>query len=264
MAGHPSAQDEPPQWLEIGDGDRRRRLACLVQPGEGPPVIWLGGFRSDMRATKAEALADWALSQGRGFVRFDYAGHGESGSDFARWTLSDWRDDALAMIAAHCRQPPVLVGSSMGGWIALLAARQLLGTALAPAGMVLIAPAVDFSEELMWAQMPASIRETIMRDGVWMRPSAYSPEPTPITRALIEDGRKNLMFGAEIRTGCPVHILQGMADPDVPWRQALKLVEHLTGDPVVLTLVRDGDHRLSGPADLARLQDAVGRITDAA
>ncbi len=109
MAGHPSAQDEPPQWLEIGDGDRRRRLACLVQPGEGPPVIWLGGFRSDMRATKAEALADWALSQGRGFVRFDYAGHGESGSDFARWTLSDWRDDALAMIAAHCRQPPAHV-----------------------------------------------------------------------------------------------------------------------------------------------------------
>ena len=133
MTGHPSAQGEPPQWLEIGDGEARRKLACLVQPGEGPPVIWLGGFRSDMRATKAEALADWALSHGRGFIRFDYAGHGESGSDFARWTLSDWRDNALAVIAAHCRQPPVLVGSSMGGWIALLAARQLLGTALAPA-----------------------------------------------------------------------------------------------------------------------------------
>ncbi len=110
---------------------------------------------------------------------------------------------------------------------------------------MLIAPAVDFSEELMWAQMPEPIRQTILRDGVWMRPSEYSPEPTPITRALIEDGRRHLMFGSEIRTGCPVHILQGMQDPDVPWRHALKLVEHLAGDAVVLTLIKDGDHRLS-------------------
>ncbi|WNJ89255.1 alpha/beta hydrolase [Bosea sp. 685] len=252
---------DAPQWLDVGEGTEQRRLAYLAQPGDGAPVLWLGGFRSDMRATKAEALAEWARLTGHAFLRFDYAGHGETGGDFARWTLSHWLEDALAMIAARCGAPPILVGSSMGGWIALLAARKLLGTALAPAGLVLIAPAVDFSEDLMWAQMPDAIRETILRDGVWLRPSEYSPDPTPITRALIEDGRRHLMFGSEIRTGCPVHILQGMADPDVPWRQAVKLVEHLAGDPVLLTLIKDGDHRLSTPGDIARLTSAVAGVT---
>lgn len=253
---------QPPQWLEVGED--RRRLAFLMQEGEGAPVVWLGGFRSDMRATKAEALADWARDNGRAYLRFDYGGHGESEGDFGDFTLSDWLGDALAMIKNRCRQRPVLVGSSMGGWIALLAARKLSGTALQPAGLVLIAPAVDFSEELMWAQMPDSIRRTIVDEGVWLRPSEYSPDPTPITRALIEDGRQHLMFGGEIKAGCPVHILQGMRDPDVPWRQAIKLVEHLSGDPVVLTLVKDGDHRLSTSADIARLQAAVAAVTTAA
>lgn len=151
----------------------------------------------------------------------------------------------------------------MGGWIALLAARKLFGTPLQPAGLVLIAPAVDFSEELMWAQMPDSIRRMILDEGVWLRPSEYAPEPTPITRALIEDGRRHLLFGGEIKAGCPVHILQGMRDPDVPWRQALKLVEHLSGDPVVLTLIKDGDHRLSTPEDIVRLQAAVAGMATA-
>jgi pimeloyl-ACP methyl ester carboxylesterase len=254
---------EAPQWLEVGDGDERRRLGVLTQNGTAAPVVWLGGFRSDMRATKAEALARWATETGQAFIRFDYAGHGESGDDFARWTLSHWLEDALAVIGAYCKQRPILVGSSMGGWVALLAARRLLGTPLAPAGMVLIAPAVDFSEELMWAQMPDAVRETILRDGVWMRPSEYSPEPTPITRALIEDGRRHLLFGGEVTTGCPVHILQGMRDPDVPWRHALRLVEHLSGDPVVLTLVKDGDHRLSTAQDILRLQAAVAGLATA-
>lgn len=247
-----------PQWLELGSGEERRRIAYLHQEGgSGAPVVWLGGFVSDMRATKAEALASWARAAGRAYLRFDYAGHGESSADFARWTISHWLEDALAVITARCKSRPVLVGSSMGGWLALLAAGRLRGTALAPSGMVLIAPAVDFTEELMWARMPAGIRDTIMREGVWLRQSAYSPDPTPITRGLIEDGRRHLMFGGEIRTGCPVHILQGMQDPDVPWQQALKLVEHLSGDPVVLTLIKDGDHRLSTPPDLARLQAAI-------
>ena len=154
----------------------------------------------------------------------------------------------------------------MGGWLALLATRRLREIALerAPAGLVLIAPAVDFSEELMWAQMPEAIRRTILDDGVWLRPSEYSPEPTPITRALIEDGRNHLMFGQPIETGCPVHILQGMKDPDVPYGQALKLVEHLPHDPVVLTLIKDGDHRLSTPEDIGRLVAAVEGIAPAA
>lgn len=246
-----------PQWLDVGSGDDRRRIAHLYQDGSGAPVVWLGGFVSDMRATKAEALSSWAKAAGRSFLRFDYAGHGESSADFGRWTISHWLEDALAVIAARCERPPILVGSSMGGWLTLLAARKLRGTALAPAGMVLIAPAVDFTEELMWARMPEEIRQTILTEGVWLRQSAYSPDPTPITRALIEDGRSHLMFGGEIRTGCPVHILQGMKDPDVPWQQAIKLVEHLSGDPVVLTLIKDGDHRLSTLPDLARLQAAI-------
>lgn len=246
-----------PQWLDVGSGEERRRIAHLYQAGTGAPVVWLGGFVSDMRATKAEALANWASAARRSFLRFDYAGHGESSADFARWTISHWLEDALAVITARCQSRPILVGSSMGGWLTLLAARRLQGTALAPAGMVLIAPAVDFTEELMWARMPQDIRNTIMSEGVWLRQSAYSPDPTPITRKLIDDGRKHLMFNGEITAGCPVHILQGMQDPDVPWQQALKLVEHLSGDPVVLTLIKDGDHRLSTPPDLARLQAAI-------
>ena len=254
---------QPPQWLYVGDGPSGRRLAFLMQEGEGAPVVWLGGFRSDMRATKAEALADWARGAGRAYLRFDYGGHGESEGDFGSFTLSDWLEDALAAIASQCRRPPILVGSSMGGWITLLAARRLFGTPLQPAGLVLIAPAVDFSEELMWAQMPDAIRRTILDEGVWLRPSEYAPEPTPITRALIEDGRRHLMFGGEIKAGCPVHILQGMRDPDVPWRQALKLVEHLSGDPVVLTLIKDGDHRLSRPQDIERIIAAIAGLMPA-
>lgn len=246
---------QPPQWLEVGETSRR--LAFLVQEGEGAPVVWLGGFRSDMRATKAEALAEWARDNGRAYLRFDYGGHGESDGDFGAFTLSDWLGDALAMIESRCRQPPILVGSSMGGWIALLAARRLFGTPLQPAGLVLIAPAVDFSEELMWAQMPDSIRRTILDEGVWLRPSDYSPEPTPITRALIEDGRRHLMFGGEIKAGCPVHILQGMEDPDVPWRHARHVFEALPGVNVNLTFIKDGDHRLSRPQDIALLTRVV-------
>lgn len=254
---------QSPQWLEVGNAPSKRRLAYLLQEGTGSPIVWLGGFRSDMRATKAEALADWARANDRACLRFDYGGHGESDGDFGSFTLSDWLGDAVLAIEGLCRQRPILVGSSMGGWIALLAARKLFGTPLQPAGLVLIAPAVDFSEDLMWAQMPDSIRRTILDEGVWLRPSEYSPEPTPITRALIEDGRKHLMFGGEIKAGCPVHILQGMRDPDVPWRQALKLVEHLSGDPVVLTLIKDGDHRLSTPEDIVRLQAAVAGMATA-
>jgi pimeloyl-ACP methyl ester carboxylesterase len=195
-------------------------------------VVWLGGFRSDMRATKAEALADWARLTGRAFLRFDYAGHGESAARRFRAL------DSVALARgracddrARCGAPPILVGSSMGGWIALLAARKLLGTPLSrPAG-----PDRARSRFLRGADVGADARRDPTRrscdDGVWLRPSEYSPDPTPITRALIEDGRRHLMFGSEIRTGCPVHILQGMADPDVPWQQAVKLVEHLAAIP---------------------------------
>jgi pimeloyl-ACP methyl ester carboxylesterase len=215
-----------------------------------------------MVSTKAEALDKWAARQGRAFVRFDYAGHGASSGRFEESTVSRWLDDTLAVLDRFVPGRPILVGSSMGGWLALLATRELLQTkpARSPAGLVLIAPAIDFTERLMWDSFPESIREAIRDTGVYQRPTLYSSEPYPITRALIEDGRKHLLFGAPIATGCPVHILQGMQDPDVPWRHALELVEHLPGDCVAMTLVKDGDHRLSRPEDLDRLVAAIESV----
>lgn len=241
---------------------RARDLAVLRRAGTEPAVVWLGGLRSDMRATKAEALDAWAAEAGRAYLRFDYSGHGESGGAFEEATVGQWLEDALAALDAFVPGRPVLVGSSMGGWIALLAARERArqGPERAPAGLVLIAPAVDFTERLMWASFPDEVKAAITAAGVWHRPSAYSPEPYPITRALIEDGRRHLMLGSPIATGCPVHILQGMQDPDVPWRHALEIVEHMPGDSVSLTLIKDGDHRLSRPQDIDRLIAAVEGI----
>lgn len=226
-------------------------------------VVWLGGFRSDMLATKASRLDRWAQERGRAFLRLDYTGHGESEGAFEDATIGLWTRDALAALDALSDGAPlVLVGSSMGGWIALLLARALAarGEAERLKGLVLIAPAVDFTQELMWAQMPDEAREAIARDGRWLRPSAYSSEPFPITRELIEEGRANLLFGAPIRAHAPVHILQGMDDPDVPWRHAQKLFEHLPADPVTLSYVKDGDHRLSREQDLRLIVAAVEAI----
>lgn len=236
------------------------RLAARRRAGAGPTVVWLGGFRSEMTATKASRLDAWAAAKGRAYLRFDYSGHGESGRRFEEGTIGLWSRDALAAIdALAAGERLLLVGSSMGGWIALLVARALAarGEAGRLAGMVLIAPAVDFTEELLWASLPEPIRAEIMEKGVWRQPSAYSDEPTPFTRALIEDGRAHLLFGGPIRTHCPVQILQGMQDPDVPWRHAQKLFERLPADPAVISLIRDGDHRLSREEDLRLLIGAV-------
>jgi len=251
-----------PQFLNVGESEAARRIAVLARPGIGPTVFWLGGFRSDMRATKAEALDRWAAKAGRGYVRFDYSGHGDSGGAFEEGTISRWLEDTMAVIGTFASGPFVLVGSSMGGWLALLATRKLLGTepSCGPAGLVLIAPAVDFTERLMWERFPPEIKQTIVETGAYLRPSLYSPEPCPITRDLIEDGRGHLLFGTTITTGCPVHILQGMRDPDVPWGHAVELVEHLPGDSVSMTLIKDGDHRLSRDEDLEGLVAAIEGI----
>ncbi len=243
--------------LTVGTGAAQREIAVRLRAGEGPPVVWLGGFRSDMGATKALALYEWARAGGRALVRFDYTGHGESGGRFADSTISTWLEDARAVLDAFAQEPAILVGSSMGGWIACLAA---LSAERPPAGLVLIAPALDFTEALMWAQFPPEIRATIEREGAWMRPSEYSPEPVPITRALIADGRRHLLLDQPIDPGCPVHILQGMADPDVPYAHALRILERLPAAGSVLTLIKDGDHRLSRPQDIARLLGAVDAL----
>ncbi|MBL0405378.1 alpha/beta hydrolase [Microvirga aerilata] len=251
-----------PQSVTAGQGVQARPIAVLSREGKGPPIVWLGGFKSDMRATKAAALDEWAEKNGRAFVRFDYSGHGESGGAFEDGTISRWLEDAMTVIERFVTERPVLVGSSMGGWISLLAARHLLERRpnSAPAGIVLIAPAVDMTERLMWDRFPDDLKRVVEETGVYNRPSAYSEDPYPITRALIEDGRRHLLLGQPIQTGCPVHILQGMEDPDVPWSHALQIVEHLPGDSVSLTLIKDGDHRLSRPEDIERLIAAVEAI----
>jgi pimeloyl-ACP methyl ester carboxylesterase len=236
-----------------------RAIAVRARAGKSPCLFWLGGFKSDMKGTKAEALDNWAEKEGRACLRFDYSGHGESGGVFTDGTIGRWLEECLAVYLHFAKGPQVLIGSSMGGWLALLLARALSQrSGAAPiAGMVLIAPAVDFTEELMWKQFPDAIKREIERNGCWMRPSAYDEEPYPITRALIEDGRKHLLLGGLIEIGCPVHILQGVEDPDVPWRHAVELVSRFSRDDVVLTLIMDGDHRLSRPEDIERLIAAI-------
>jgi pimeloyl-ACP methyl ester carboxylesterase len=240
-----------------------RTIAVRTREGKGlsaePGLFWLGGFKSDMKGTKAAALDDWAANQGRACVRFDYSGHGESGGDFNSGTIGRWLAESLAVYERFAKGPQVIVGSSMGGWLALLMARELRQRkdAAPMAGMVLIAPAVDFTEELMWKGFSAATRREIEDKGFWMRPSQYSEDPYPISKGLIEEGRKHLLLGGLIETGCPVHILQGVKDPDVPWRHAEALVTRFARDDVVLTLIKDGDHRLSRPEDIERLISAV-------
>ncbi len=243
-----------------------RTIAVRVREGKSekksPGLFWLGGFMSDMKGTKAQALDSWAEAQGRACLRFDYSGHGESGGDFKDGTIGRWLEESAAVYERFAQCPQVVVGSSMGGWLALLLALELKKRNGAPpiAGMALIAPAVDFTEELMWRQFSPAIKREIEEKGVWLRPSQYSEGPYPITRSLIEEGRRHLLLGGLIETGCPVHILQGVKDPDVPWRHAVELVSRFARDDVLLTLIKDGDHRLSRPEDIERLLAAIAEF----
>ncbi|MFZ0835891.1 MAG: alpha/beta hydrolase, partial [Xanthobacteraceae bacterium] len=243
------------EFLDIGSGSDQRAIAVAAQPGEAPGIFWLSGFKSDMRGTKAQALAAWARNANRACVRFDYSGHGQSGGEFPDGTMTRWLEESVAVFEHFCRGPQVVVGSSMGGWLALLLARELKRrrASASLAGLVLIAPAVDFTEVLIWSKLPAKIKRELETKGVWIRPSQYEADGYPITRKLIEDGRAHLLLGGMIETGCPVRILQGVLDPDVPWGHAVELVSRLAQDDVVLTLVKDGDHRLSRPEDIERL-----------
>jgi pimeloyl-ACP methyl ester carboxylesterase len=216
-----------------------------------------------MKGTKAEALDRWARETGRGIARFDYSGHGESGGDFAAGTITRWLEESVAVFDAFCRGPQVVIGSSMGGWLALLLTREVARRrepSASVAGLVLVAPAVDFTEELMWKRFSPEAKREIEQAGVWARPSPYSEEPYLITRGLIEDGRRHLLLDGMIETGCPVRILQGVQDTDVPWQHAIELTARFAQDDVVLTLVKDGDHRLSRPEDIDRLTAAVAEL----
>jgi pimeloyl-ACP methyl ester carboxylesterase len=252
-----------PQVLVVGA--QKRRIAVRAREGASPGIFWLGGFKSDMKGTKAVALDQHALSTGRASIRFDYSGHGESGEKFEDGTISHWLEDALGVFANHARGPQIVVGSSMGGWMALLLARALardpsLAKDAKLAGLVLIAPAPDFTEELMWKNFSDEVRSEIETKGAWQRPSAYGDAPYAITKRLIEDGRRHLLLGQPIEVKCPVRILQGMLDPDVPWQHAMRLVSCLAQDDVAMTLIKDGDHRLSRPEDIERLLKTVDEL----
>jgi pimeloyl-ACP methyl ester carboxylesterase len=249
-----------PAFIDVGSGTAKRKIAVRARAGTAPGLFWLSGFNSDMQGTKALALDAWAAEHGRGCVRFDYSGHGVSGGAFIDGTIGRWLEESTAVFDRFCEGPQVVIGSSMGGWMALLLAREIARrgekSSASLAGLVLIAPAADFTEELMWKGFSPGVREEIETKGVWLRPSQYG-EPYPITRALIEEGRNHLLLGRAIEVGCPVRILQGAQDPDVPWKHAFALAHRLPSDDVVLTMIQDGDHRLSRPQDIARIIAAV-------
>ncbi len=256
------APDQEPAFIEVGNDAGRRRIAVRARTGSAPGLFWLGGFNSDMRGTKAIALEAWAAERNRACVRFDYSGHGESGGAFVDGTIGRWLEETVAVFEQFCIGPQVVIGSSMGGWMALLLAREMTrrpARRASLAGLVLIAPAPDFTEELMWKGFSPEARHQIETNGVWLRPSPYG-EPYPITRALIEEGRNHLLLGSSIDVGCPVRILQGAQDPDVPWRMPSRWPIGCPADDVVLTMIQDGDHRLSRPQDIARMIAAVAEI----
>jgi pimeloyl-ACP methyl ester carboxylesterase len=265
MTGIAAGNPEPePAFIEIGRASGARKIAVRARAGSAPGLFWLSGFNSDMQGTKALALDAWAAEHGRACVRFDYSGHGISGGAFIDGTIGRWLEESTAVFDRFSDGPQVVIGSSMGGWMALLLARALMrrraGRPRATlAGLVLIAPAPDFTEELMWKGFSPEVREEIETKGVWLRPSQYG-EPYPITRALIEEGRNHLLLGSAIEVGCPVRILQGAQDPDVPWQHAFALAHRLPSDDVVLTMIQDGDHRLSRPRDIARIIAAVAEF----
>jgi len=240
------------EYLEEGVA----RIAYRRSVGDpaGVGVVWLGGFHSDMLGEKASVLHAACAEAGRSFVRFDYFGHGESSGDFADGTIGCWCSDALAVVYWLTDGPLVLVGSSMGGWMALLVA---LARPERVKGLVLLAPAPDFTDKLMWASFDESQRRQIMEQGFWTRPSDYDPAGYPITRDLIVEGREWNVLDGEIAIDAPARILQGGLDADVPWTHSLDLADKLRSKDVVWSLVKDGDHRLSRPQDIARLVSSV-------
>ncbi len=251
--------DLPHETLTLPDGARiayRRRAARAGD--RRPGIVFLSGFASDMTGAKGTALAAWAEERGQALLRFDYSGHGQSSGAFRDGTIGRWTADALAAIDRLTDGPQLLVGSSMGGWIMLLAA---LARPDRIAGLIGIAAAPDFTEDLMWAKMSAERRARLLADGVIRQPSQYQEAPMEISRALIEDGRRHLLLRDAIDIRCGVRLLHGMADPDVPWQTSVRLAERLTSEDVTITLIKDGDHRLSREEDLGRMFAAIADLS---
>lgn len=264
MEGTPTlAGADSPVAIAVGQGEEARTIAVRRRDGAEPGVLWLGGYRSDMGGAKAAALDAWAAAEGVAFTRFDYSGHGKSGGRFEDGTITRWLEEAGAVFDRMTSGRQIVVGSSMGGWLALLLAERHFAASQGGgriAGLVLLAPAVDMTKDLMLARMTRAQQKELRANGVLAAPGRYAAEPTPITLRLIEDGERHLFGQRTIETGCPIRIVQGVLDPDVPWQHATALVARLASDDVVLTLVKDGDHRLSRPEDLERLIAVVAAM----
>lgn len=258
-----------PQFLEVGHGADCRRIACIVEnrgATHGPGVMWLAGFKSEMTSTKVSALAGWAEAKGVSMTRLDYSGHGQSPGRVEDGTIGRWLEEVRSVFVSLTEGPQVVVGSSMGGYLALLLLRQLAADAPHEArrihALVLIAPAWDMTDRLAKGLSEAARRD-LAEKGVWYRPSRYGDGPYPITRRLLDEGREHLIGPAPFDPGRPVHILHGLHDPDVPWEHTLDLVAHLEGDWTRVTAVPDGDHRLSRPEDLELLLRTVEEASKA-
>jgi pimeloyl-ACP methyl ester carboxylesterase len=256
-----------PEFIEVGHDADCRRIATIVENrGEtrGPGVVWLPGFKSEMTSTKVSALADWASSRGVSMTRFDYSGHGQSPGRVEDGTIGRWLDEVRTVFVSLTRGPQIVVGSSMGGYLALLLLRQLMLVAPLDAvrirALVLIAPAWDMTERIS-RRLSEEARRDIAERGVWYRPSHYGDGPYPITRKLLGDGKRHLIGSAPFDPGRPIHILHGLQDPDVPWEHTLDLVAHLDGDWTRVVAVPDGDHRLSRPQDLDLLLRTVAEAS---
>lgn len=243
----------------VGDGENARNIAVRHRKGKTPGLVWLGGYRSDMIGTKAEALDNWAAQTGHSCLRHDYSGHGESGGEFTDGTISRWLEESLSVFDAFSDGPQILVGSSMGGWVALRMCEELAKRRQSERvhALLLLAPAPDFTHELMWPELTKDMKAQLETRGYMEEPSEYSDEPNIFTRSLFEDGETNRVMTGPITTGCPVHILQGMQDPDVPYTHAMRLVEFLPAENVTMTLIKDGDHRLSREQDIDLLLRTV-------
>lgn len=242
------------QYLSRPDGTRLAYCATPAKITGKPGILFCGGFKSDMNGTKAVALEAMAQREGLSFVRFDYFGHGQSDGAFLDGTIGRWKEDTLAVLRDLCSGPQLIVGSSMGGWLATLAALALPDRT---AGLVLIAPALDFTEDLMWAGMSEQERKVLLRDGVLREPSEYSDQPYEYSLKLITEGRDHMILKPGITYDKPVRILQGMEDPDVPYAHAVRTAAAFQGADTRLTLIRDGDHRLSRSQDLELLYQTV-------
>lgn len=255
-----------PDFIDVGEGNDARKIAVRHVAGDSPGLVWLGGYRSDMLGTKAEALDNWAKENGNASCRHDYSGHGESGGDFVDGTISRWVEESLAVFDRFCAEGQhVLVGSSMGGWVALRMVQELAkrGESNRLKALLLLAPAPDFTHELMKPELTDDQREQLDIKGFMEEPSEYSDEPNIFTKALFDDGDENRVMTGMIETGCPVHILQGMQDPDVPYEHAMKLITFLPNEQVSMTLIKDGDHRLSRDEDIALLLRTVESLISA-